>query len=83
MQVRKERIIINLVDLLEENQDLLKLSYSRNAKEDSSLSSEKWRTYRRKRKLARYIRNKKILCFRIKDSNYDFIFYHYLLLDGF
>ena len=63
MHVKKERIM-NEVDLLKENQNLLK-SYGKNAKKDASLSSKKWRAYRRKRKLAAYIRNKNIIYFRI------------------
>ena len=41
------------------NQDLQK-SYGRDAKKEANLPSNKWRTYRRKLKLAAYIRNKNI-----------------------
>ena len=41
----------------------------RNTKKDASWYSKKWRTYRRKQKLSEYIRNKDILCFRIKYRN--------------
>ena len=64
MHVIKERIT-NAVDLLKENQDLSQKCEEGHA----SLSSKKWQTYRRKWKLAAYIRNKNITGFRMKHRN--------------
>ena len=56
----------------ERKSGLTKMSYGRNAKKDASLSSKKWRSNRKKRKLAAHIRNRNILCFRIKYGNLYF-----------
>ena len=51
----KKNKIINEVDLLKENQDFLKRVMAE--------MRRKMQTYRRKRKLAAYFRNKNRLCF--------------------
>ena len=73
MYEKKERII-NEVDLQRKNTGYTYESYSRNTKKYASLSPKKWWTYRRKRKLAALIRNKNMLCFRIKYRNQNFMF---------
>ena len=64
----RERIT-DEVDFLKEDQELWQ-----EYKKDASLSSKKWRTYRRKRKLALYIKNKNILLFHIKYGKKCFVF---------
>ena len=59
MQLTSEQLIFVVINYLK----------IKNLKKDASMSSNKWKTYRKKRKLAAYVRNKNILCFRIEYIN--------------